>query len=112
MEILQEVARRIEAVSDSNERDNLIASTAVLSGLVLDKDIIRRVLRQDTVKESVIYQEILAEGRAEGRAEGEMAKARAIALNLLQMGLSVDRIAQATGLSEAQVRSLVSVPLS
>ena len=60
----------------------------------------------------------LAEGRAEGRAEGMakgiakgMAKGKAderkaIALRLLDMGLSVQQVAQASGLCEADVEAL------
>ncbi|NCQ97778.1 MAG: DUF4351 domain-containing protein, partial [Microcystis aeruginosa W11-06] len=40
-------------------------------GLVLEKDIIQRLLRKDIMKESVIYQEIWSEGLQEGRQEGE-----------------------------------------
>ena len=44
----------------------------------------------------------LAEGREEGRAEGVMETAR----NLKQLGLSLDMIAQATGLSHKELESL------
>jgi predicted transposase/invertase (TIGR01784 family) len=47
-----------------------------------------------------------AEGRAEGRAEGEQRKAVEIAKNLLAMGIDIKAIAKASGLSEAEVRSL------
>ena len=51
-----------------------------------------------------------AEGRAEGRVEGE-AKGRAeekneIALNLLKMGLSIEMVNEATGLSTPQIENL------
>lgn len=45
-------------------------------------------------------------GRAEGRAEGEWIKAKAIALNLKNAGLSIEEIATATGLSADEVSSL------
>jgi predicted transposase/invertase (TIGR01784 family) len=44
--------------------------------------------------------------KAEGRAEGEHRKAVEIAKNLLAMGLEIEAIAKASGLSEAEVRSL------
>lgn len=47
-----------------------------------------------------------AKGRAEGIAEGERIKAKAIALNLKNAGLSVTEIAAATGLSIDEVNSL------
>lgn len=46
------------------------------------------------------------EGRAEGRAEGELIKAKAIALNLKNAGLSIAEIATATGLSADEVSCL------
>lgn len=46
------------------------------------------------------------EGRAEGRAEGELIKAKAIALNLKNAGLSITKIATATGLSTDEISSL------
>ena len=69
--LLRQIAQEIEQISDSREQSNLAASTAILAGLVLEKDIIQRLLRKDIMKESVIYQEIWSEGLQEGRQEGE-----------------------------------------
>lgn len=48
----------------------------------------------------------IAKGRAEGIAEGELIKARAIARNLKNAGLSITEIAAATGLSVEEIHSL------
>jgi predicted transposase/invertase (TIGR01784 family) len=69
--LLQQIAQEIEQIRDSREQSNLSASTAILAGLVLEKDIIQRLLRKDIMKESVIYQEIWSEGLQEGRQKGE-----------------------------------------
>jgi len=69
--LLRQIAQEIEQISDSREQSNLAASTAILAGLVLKKDIIQRLLRKDIMKESVIYQEIWSEGLQEGRQKGE-----------------------------------------
>jgi len=70
--LLGQIAQEIEQISDSREQSNLAASTAILAGLVLNKDIIKdiiqRLLRKDIMKESVIYQEIWSEGLQEGEA--------------------------------------------
>ena len=66
---LRQIAQRIEQIRDRREQSNVAASTAILAGLVLNKDIIQRLLRKDIMKESVIYQEIKAEGLQEGRQE-------------------------------------------
>ncbi|WP_293668110.1 Rpn family recombination-promoting nuclease/putative transposase [uncultured Parabacteroides sp.] len=48
----------------------------------------------------------LAEGRVEGLAEGHAEAQRQIAINLKKQGLSVDTIAQCTGLSPEEISSL------
>ena len=47
-----------------------------------------------------------AEGEARGRSEGSRKKALETAKNLLQFGLSREKIAQATGLTQAEVESI------
>ncbi|MCA2735280.1 MAG: flagellar assembly protein H, partial [Microcystis sp. M158S2] len=78
------------------------ASTAIISGIALDKEIIQRLLRSEIMKESVIYQDILLEGEAKGKAE----TARQIALNMLRSSVSTDLVAQFTGLTLKQVQRL------
>ena len=53
-------------------------------------------------------EEGLAEGREEGLAEGEAKKSLEIAKKMLEMGLSVEQITEATGLSEEDVLKLKS----
>jgi predicted transposase YdaD len=69
-ETLRQVARQIENITDQQLQSNVAASTAIISGIALSKEIIKRLLRSDIMKESVIYQEILHEGLAEGKAKG------------------------------------------
>ena len=71
VDVLQKVAKQIEGINNRTEQSNVTATTAILAGLVLDKIIIKRLLREEIMKESVIYQEIQAVGEAKGRAEGE-----------------------------------------
>ena len=47
-----------------------------------------------------------ARGISQGISQGSMQKALETARNLLQFGLSVENIAQATGLSQADVEAL------
>ena len=61
------------------------------------------------MKESVIYQEILMEGEARGEARGKTETANQIAQNMLRSDMSVDLIAQFTGLSLKQVQKLQSL---
>ena len=62
---------KIEEVSERNVLANLAASTSILAGLVLSKDQIQRILRSNIMRESVMYQDILAQGEAKGKAEGK-----------------------------------------
>lgn len=62
------------------------------------------------MRESVIYQDILAEGmakgRQEGRQEGRLEALLGVAANLLRRGISPETVAVATGLNLAQVQAL------
>ncbi|MEH2391408.1 MAG: Rpn family recombination-promoting nuclease/putative transposase [Nostoc sp.] len=124
--ILNEVAREINSITESRTQSNIAASTAILAGLVLDKEVIRRVLRSDIMRESAIYQDILqegkaegrtqgkaegraegkAEGRAEGKAEGKAEALLEVASNLFNTGMPLEQIARLTGLSIEQLQYL------
>lgn len=104
--ILSQVAETIDKIEDRRVQSHLTASTAILAGLLLNQENISRILRSDIMRESVVYQEILAEGRLEGKLEGKLEQARKIALNLLKIGISVEKIAQVTELSVEDVRNL------
>ncbi|MEG3438456.1 DUF4351 domain-containing protein [Pannus brasiliensis CCIBt3594] len=70
--VLERVARKIEEIENESEQNNVAASTAVIAGLLLDRMTIERLLRKEIMRESVIYQDILAEGEARGEAKGEV----------------------------------------
>jgi len=117
-ETLRETAKLINNIEDRQVKNNVTAATAIISGLALDNAVIQRLLRSDIMKESVVYQEILLEGKAEGKAEG-LAKGKAeglakgkveernqIALKMFKSNVSVDMIAQFTGLTLKQIAKL------
>ncbi len=56
--------------------------------------------------EEFTFQKGRAEGHAEGRAEGRAEEKHTIAANLLSMGMSVEQVAKATGLSAEEINSL------
>lgn len=101
-QVLQQVAQAIDQLDDQRVQSNLSASTYVLAGLILEKEVIRRILRRDLMQESVTYQEILEEGRE----EGSRVKAQQVAINLLNEGLPLDMIARATGMTIEEVQQL------
>ena len=105
-ETLKQVVRQIENIEDKQVQSNVASSTAIISGIALSKEIIRRLLRSEIMKESVIYQEILLEGKAEGLAKGLAEAANQIALNMVRSNIAVDSIVQFTGLTLKQVQKL------
>lgn len=96
--VLTQVAQAVEAITDQRLQSNIAAASAVLAGILLQKDVISRILRSEIMRESVIYQAILQEGKAE--------ITRKVAVNLLRIGMSLDQIAQVSELSLEQVQAL------
>jgi predicted transposase/invertase (TIGR01784 family) len=68
--LLQDIAQKIDEIPEQKTRQIIGAATYVLAGLVLEKNIIKQILRRDLMRESVTYQEILEEGRLEGEVKG------------------------------------------
>jgi predicted transposase/invertase (TIGR01784 family) len=80
---LRAIAQRIESLPERGEQSNVAAATSILAGLVLEKAVIRQILREEIMRDSVIYQDILEQGlqkgvqqgiqqgRQEGRQQGE-----------------------------------------
>lgn len=66
---LRQVAEQIEVIADRTIQSNLAASAAILAGLVLEKGIVEQILRRRLMQESVIYQDIKAEGLQEGETK-------------------------------------------
>ncbi len=60
------------------------------------------------VQDAILYYE--QKGREEGREEGEIQKSLEIAKNCLKKGLSVEMIAEITGLPPIQIESLKNHP--
>lgn len=111
--VLERVVVELERVASRQERNNLIAAAGIFAGLELSQDIIRRIIRSDVMRESVIYQEILQEGRVEGRVEGRdegrVEEGRALVLRLLtrKLGnLTPELTARVNSLSIERVESL------
>jgi predicted transposase/invertase (TIGR01784 family) len=100
---LQNVAARIDNITDRRTQSNLTASVAILAGLVLNQEVIQRLLRRDIMQESVIYQSIKTEGKEEGIELG----VRRVAVNLLKENMSIEMVAKVTGLTIEQVQSLL-----
>ena len=63
--LLQQVVERVNQL-EPEQRPDISTYTQILAGLKYDKDLIRQIFREGMMRESVIYQEILAEGEQRG----------------------------------------------
>jgi predicted transposase YdaD len=105
-QVLREVARRVEEIEDKRSQSNIAAASAILAGLLLEKETIHRVLRRDIMRESVIYQEIEAEAEARGEARGEAREGLNLVLRLLNR-----RLGSISPETETQIRRLSLIQL-
>ncbi|RUT05304.1 hypothetical protein DSM106972_041250 [Dulcicalothrix desertica PCC 7102] len=67
--LLSQVAQKIATISNKGERQDTAGYTEILAGLRFDKNLIRNLLSEDIMKESVIYQDILQQGRQQGKQQ-------------------------------------------
>ncbi len=67
---LREISSLIDNLSDRREQSNIAAATSLLAGLVLKKDVISAILREEIMQDSVIYQDIKAQGVKQGLEQG------------------------------------------
>jgi predicted transposase YdaD len=97
-ETLRQAAQRIDQIANPTAQANLMAASGILAGLKLEDEVIYRILRRDIMQESTVYRSIWREAEEE--------KTRAIALNFLRDGLSIEAVARGTGLSIEEVQQL------
>lgn len=65
-DLLSQVAQEVAKISDRETRQNTAAYTEILAGLRFEKGLIRQLLSEDIMQESVIYQDILQKGDKRG----------------------------------------------
>lgn len=70
-ELLNQVAAEVAKIESNVQRKEISASTEILAGLRFNKNLIRNLFREEIMRESVIYQDILEEGRQKGKQEGK-----------------------------------------
>jgi predicted transposase YdaD len=64
--LLSQVATEIAKIKNVAARQNTAAYTEILAGLRFEKNLIRQLLSEDIMQESVIYQDILQKGEQKG----------------------------------------------
>jgi predicted transposase YdaD len=116
LDVLQQVARKINTLQNRRQQANLSAISAVIAGLSLEKDVVQRILRRELMQESSMYQELQAWARADAvkelqqvRLEERLEAERSLILRLLteQVGeLSPEIRQQFEALPLAQLENL------
>ncbi len=61
--LLSQVAQSVARIPDRDTRQNIAGYTEILAGLRFEKNLIRQLLSEDIMQESVIYQDILQKGK-------------------------------------------------
>ncbi|MCA2589649.1 MAG: hypothetical protein IM509_02515 [Microcystis sp. M31BS1] len=101
--MLSLVSRSLETISQKQVQSNLAAATSILAGLVLNRETIKKILRSEIMRESVIYQDILEEDREEGSLTAKLNSIPRLSV----LGLSLEQIAQALDLDIEQVPQVI-----
>lgn len=81
--ILRTVAVRIEEIGTGKVQADLAATASILAGLVLNRDLVKQILRRDIMRESVIYQDILEEGEIKSEGKWRFEEAKGLIIRLL-----------------------------
>lgn len=69
-DLLQQVAEATRKIPDPNQRREIIACTAIMSGLIHNPETIQDLFREDLLEDSSFYQFILQKGMKEGVKQG------------------------------------------
>jgi predicted transposase YdaD len=105
-QLLRQVAMQINTIESERQRREVVAATQILAGLRFPKAIVHQLLRGGFMRESVIYQDILAEGRQEGIQQGLQQGLQQGESNLILRLLS-RRVGVIPAEVQAQIRGLV-----
>lgn len=81
--LLEQVAARVDMIEEPNQQRNISACVEVLARLKFDENLIRQFLREDLMRESPLYQEIIQEGVRQGIQQGIQQGEVTLALRLL-----------------------------
>ncbi|MTJ14825.1 DUF4351 domain-containing protein [Anabaena sp. UHCC 0187] len=60
--LLSQVSENVAKISDRETQQDIAAYTEILAGLRFEKNLIRQLLSEEIMQESVIYQDILQKG--------------------------------------------------
>lgn len=104
-QLLEQVAERVAMLEEPAQQKSLAATAEILAGLRFEKDLIRRLFREELMRESVIYQDILEQGMQRGLQRGlEQGLQRGEAIALLR--ILTRRFGEIAPELEEKIRSL------
>ncbi|MBD2513495.1 Rpn family recombination-promoting nuclease/putative transposase [Nostoc sp. FACHB-973] len=107
--LLEQVAARIDMIEEADRQRNISACVEVLARLKFEQNLVRQFLREDLMRESPLYQEILQEGVQQGIQQGIQQGEVSLALRLLtrRLGTVPSQLqAQIQQLSTSEVEAL------
>jgi predicted transposase/invertase (TIGR01784 family) len=100
-DLLERTATGVGKIESESIRREISGYAQLMAGLRFDKKLIYQVFREDMMRESVIYQDILQQGEQKGRQEGRQEGELALILRQLTR-----RIGAVSPEAEAQIRTL------
>ena len=112
--LLERVATQVANIESTEQQQNVSACVQMLAGLRFEKNLIRQFFREEIMRESVIYQDILQKGLQQGLQQGKQEGELAVVLRLLTRRIgTVDTEVQERlrGLSIVQLEDLAEALL-
>ena len=106
-EIAEALSLESKFWADERERELYYVEQRRLLDELSNEQAFQYLLKEAEEKKKEEVSRAALQAEIKGRSEGEHSKAVATARKLLKMGLTVDNTAEATGLSESEVRKLL-----
>ena len=106
-QVIRRALRQLRVQGQPGELESMLGFFATY---VLDLDLVQQILRLDMaiLEQSPLYREIVQRSEQRGIAIGEQRGIEQIAVNMLRLGMAIEQISEATGLSLEQVTQLGS----
>ncbi len=100
----QVIRRALTQLRVQGQPGELESMLGFFATYVLDLDLVQQILRLDMaiLEQSPLYREIVQRSEQRGKREG----IQQVALNMLRLGMAIEQISEATGLSLKQINGL------
>ena len=106
-QVIRRALRQLRVQGQPGELESMLGFFATY---VLDLGLVQQILRLDMaiLEQSPLYREIVQRSEQRGEQRGKQEGIQQVALNMLRMGMAIEQVSEATGLSLEQVTGLVS----